>query len=402
MKPPKSRHIFAGGLEIRLNADGSLPEWIQIAPYGDHPTRDKKAIQVFNAEAAEQIIAWFNFWPARIARFARLNAIKIYVGHPDFAPLEWPERTVLGSVIELNADAAGLNAKVTWEPGAIEHITKHKYPSSAWDVEINADGTETPVMLWSVGMWHKPNIKTVAPVINACAECESEDPPGSGAENETQTETETEHTMLKELKDALIKAGLIKEDDSDDVALAAIGSAIQAAVWKREDEARREKEAGEVRIAINAAAETKPEELTGLLVQRFNAATAEIGTLNQRITDHEAWRAARINAVVSKAIEMSLITKADEAETVTQLNADFDTTLAGLLQRKTQLNSSRLNLGREKPGVVSFAAMTTQINAAVEDLMEKEEIGYNEAWNLVKADPKYADYLKGSAAESSD
>jgi phage I-like protein len=78
--------------------------------------------------------------------------VKVWVGHPDFAPNEWPERIELGSITELMIDDNGLNARVEWNAEAMEHVTKHKFPSVAWDCDVNGDGTETPAMLWSVGM----------------------------------------------------------------------------------------------------------------------------------------------------------------------------------------------------------------------------------------------------------
>jgi hypothetical protein len=165
-KAPEHGFIFAPGQAIEINTD-ALPEVIQIAPFGRWPTRDKKAVQVFNAESADQILSWFNFFPRRLARLARINSVKVWVGHPDFAPAEWPERIELGSITELMVDEHGLNARVEWNAEAMEHVTKHKFPSVAWDCDVNDDGTETPAMLWSVGMWHRPNIKSVQPVINA-------------------------------------------------------------------------------------------------------------------------------------------------------------------------------------------------------------------------------------------
>ena len=172
-KAPEHGLVFAPGLAIELNADDTLPEWIKLAPFGEHPTRDKQAVQVFNAESAAQIISWFNFFPRKLARLANINSVKVWVGHPDFAPEQWPERIDLGSITELKHDETDMWGKVRWNAGAIDHVRKHKFPSVAWDCEVNGDGTETPAFLWSVGMWHRPNIKSVEAVINAST---AEDP----------------------------------------------------------------------------------------------------------------------------------------------------------------------------------------------------------------------------------
>ena len=386
-KAPEHGVIFAPGVELRLNADGALPEWIQLAPFGSHPTRDKSAVQVFNSEAAQQVISWFNFFPRRIARLANLNAIKVWVGHPDFAPTEWPERIDLGSVVELNADEHGLNGRVRWNAGALDHVKKHKFPSVAWDCDVHGDGTETPAMLWSVGMWHKPNIKTVQPVINCL--CESGDDP------EKETQIEPEEPMLKSIMSALISAGIVKENDDENAVVGAIGSLIQSLAWKRDEQAREAQRVAQVRTALNAIADvsTVPDEaLTGETLTRLNAViaerdahAAEVARLNAQV---ETERTARVNAVIAHVIETGRATKADEETLRNQLNGAPDTAVEALLARPVQLNCKGLSIGGSKPALMEASERATRLNAWLSEYQDKHGCDYAAAWAASEADEK--------------
>lgn len=374
-KAPDHGLIFAPGVEIQINAEGALPEWIQLAPFGRHPTRDKLAVQVFNAESADQVISWFNFWPRKIARLANINAICVWVGHPDFAPEQWPERIELGKVLELNADEHGLNGRIGWHKDAMDYVSKHKFPSVAWDCEVNGDGTETPAMLWSVGMWHKPNIKTVQAVINACACEENEEP---------QTE---EEPMLNSILTSLRNAGIVKEGDDENTVVASIGSMIQSLAWKREETARQEKVAGQIRTALNASVDTHemPDEaLPDLMVQRFNAAQTELADARAALELH---RVERINGVITLGIETGRITKAESEDFRVQLNADLDKGTTAILERRVRLNSASLSLGGSKPAVVEAHERTTRLNAWIDSHMQEKGCDRHAAWEASKTDP---------------
>lgn len=396
-KAPEHGFIFSPGQAIQINAD-ALPEVIQIAPFGRWPTRDKKAVQVFNAESAEQILSWFNFFPRRLARLARINSVKVWVGHPDFAPAEWPERIELGSITELMIDEQGLNARVEWNAEAMQHVCKHKFPSVAWDCEVNADGTETPAMLWSVGMWHRPNIKSVQPVINA---------EGYDDESDKEKDPETtnqEQPMLKNIMAALVAAGIVKDSDDENTILGAIGSMIQSLAWKREEMKRQSDMAAQMRTALNAVAdvadvtdEALPEVLgsqLSALSSQLNAATAErdthaatIAELNARIS---TLTADRITQVVERAIETGRATKADEDKLVSELNADFEGALGRLTAQSVQLNTKPLKLGGMKPGVMDYQQRSARFNAEVNRRMDEEHLSYDAAFNAVKADAKFS------------
>jgi hypothetical protein len=403
-KAPEHGLVFAPGIAIELNADNTLPEWIKLAPFGEHPTRDKKAVQVFNAESADQIISWFNFFPRKLARLANINSVKVWVGHPDFAPKEWPERIDLGSVTELKHDDADLWGKVRWNAGALEHVTKHKFPSVAWDCEVNGDGTETPAFLWSVGMWHKPNIKSVEAVING-----AEDMP------DPVNPEPNKDTMLNKIMEALKAAGIVKEDDAEETILAAIGSLIQSIAYRREETVRQKAVADTMRVALNAVAdvaELPDDGLPDAVVAQLNAVISErdaqavtIAELNSRISTLSA---ERVVSAVAHAIATGRATKADEDRLTAELNADFDGTLCKLSAQRVQLSSQRLNLGRNKAAIATEQDRAAQLNSWVEDYQIRLNCDYATAWNASKTDEKMAvihaameaaDKARGTAAE---
>ena len=403
-KAPEHGFIFAPGQAIEINTD-ALPDVIQIAPFGRWPTRDKKAVQVFNAESAEQILSWFNFFPRRLARLARINSVKVWVGHPDFAPAEWPERIELGSITELMVDEHGLNARVEWNAEAMEHVTKHKFPSVAWDCDVNDDGTETPAMLWSVGMWHRPNIKSVQPVINA--EGYEEESPEIEEPETKDSDPEQEKPMLKKILAALIEAGIVKESDGEDTVIGQIGSMIQSLAWKREETARQATMAAQMRTALNAVADVAelpdaalPEQtltqLNAVIAERDTQA-ATIAELNARVIDLNA---ARITEVINRAIETGRATKADEDSLRTQLNAAPDTAIEELLARPVQLNCKPLDIAGKKVAVMDYQKRASRFNAEVERVMTEEGKDYTTAFNLVQKDGAFAPLLESQTPEN--
>ena len=403
-KAPEHGFIFAPGQAIEINTD-ALPEVIQIAPFGRWPTRDKKAVQVFNAESADQILSWFNFFPRRLARLARINSVKVWVGHPDFAPAEWPERIELGSITELMVDEHGLNARVEWNAEAMEHVTKHKFPSVAWDCDVNDDGTETPAMLWSVGMWHRPNIKSVQPVINA--EGYEDESPEIEEPETKDSEPKQEKPMLKKILAALIEAGIVKESDGEDLVIGQIGSMIQSLAWKREETARQATMAAQMRTALNAVADVAEQPDAALPEQtltQLNAVIAErdtqaatIAELNARVIDLNA---ARITEVIYRAIETGRATKADEDSLRTQLNAAPDTAIEELLARPVQLNCKPLDIGGKKVAVMDYQKRASRFNAEVERVMTEEGKDYTTAFNLVQKDGAFAPLLESQTPEN--
>lgn len=381
------QRVFASGLRTHINAE--LPEWIQLAPYGEWPTSERnadgtpEAVQVFGKDDAEALVKRFNAWHRRLSRLARINSCKVYVGHPDFAPDIWPKRVELGDVLELSADDKGLNGRMRWNTDAQALLKKNPFPSVAWDTEDQSAGRERPVMLWSVGMTSRPNIKGVKSAINACAEDATE----------TETETETEPPMIQKIKDALCAAGLCNADDSNDVIQTHVGQMIanigQKKQWDAQEKARAEK----MKTALNCEVSDVDAGIEAAL-GRINALSAEKTTLEERVnaitSERDTARQARCNAVLDRLVETGRITKAEadatgEGAIITRLNADPDKVLAELLQKPCRLNTQGVNVGRNKEAIMDAAERRARINAWTEDYMAKNKVGYDDAFKAAEA-----------------
>jgi hypothetical protein len=385
--------IFSPGLKTAINATADdLPEWIQLAPYGEWPTSERgadgkpEAVQIFTREDAAAIVKRFNAWHLRLARLARINSCKMYVGHPDFAPDIWPVRTELADVTALQDDDHGINGRMRWNADVIGTVRKNCYPSVAWDTEVISEGKERPVMLWSVGMTSRPNIKGVKSAINALPEDKPEPEPTPQPEN----------TMLTKIKKALVDAGLGKDDDSDDLIQTHIGELIaqmgRNRVWAAQEKARQEK----FKTALNADI-TDVDAAIEATLTRINAGAAEVTTLNERInaltTERDAARTARINAEIDRLIETGRLTKAEAdaegADSVSaRLNADTDKTLKELNAVPSRLNTEGLKIGGQKPAIMDARDRMTRINAWTDEYMSKKGVGYDEAYKAAEADPE--------------
>jgi DNA-binding TFAR19-related protein (PDSD5 family) len=369
---PKSNLLFASGVAVALNADTTLPEWIQLAPYGHHPSRDKKSVQVFNAEAAQQVIQWFNFFPRRLGRLMGLNACPVWVGHPDFAPETWPDRRQLGNVQELEAKEDGLYGRITWNADAATIINAegHKFPSVAWDCDQGENNELHPAMLWSVGMWAKPNIKSVQPVINAEGYDDEEEDDDDKKNDDVTKPDPSNPSSLDKILAAFRDAGLIKPEDSEDTLLASVGNMISSLAYAREEKARRASEAATLRTAINAADDTPEESLLPTALEQLTNLRSQLTELN----------AARVEDALTWLIETGRVTKADESTVKTQLNADFASTIASLKDKKIQLNSQPLKVGGHKPDVMASHARAAKLADWIANHMAQTNCDYDTAW----------------------
>ena len=381
---PKLPLLFAAGTAAVINAEDPLPEWIQLAPLGEWPTRDRKNVQVFNAEACAQMVQWFDFWPRRVARLMGVNAVPVWVGHPDFDPKTWPERKQVGHVAKLEARDDGLWGNVIWNANADEALRKegHKFPSVAVDCDDAGDGKLNPVMLMSVGMWHKPNIKSVQSVVNAQAETEDDQD-----EKNDETQTNAETAMLNKLLTALREAGIIKEGDDEDSVLVQIGSLKETLEYYREDKARMKARADKMRTAMNAGEEIEDADLDDAVITALNAERDRASALEGEVTQ---LRTAVHDTEINAAIETGRITEADRADWLTQLNAAEDSTpvLERLRALKLQLNTASIGaLGRNKPALTAVQRQTA-LNAWVNDYMAAKGCDYDQAWAASKVDPE--------------
>lgn len=380
----KPRLIFAPAVAIALNAD-ALPEWIQLAPYGEHLTRDKKRTQVFNAESAAQVVSWFDFWPRKIGRLMGINACPVWVGHPDFDPQTWPQRRQVGAVKELNAREDGLWGKIEWNADAEKALREdgHKFPSVAWDCdesEVNAEQI-TPVMLWSVGMWHKPNIKSVQSVINA--EMEGDDYEDEDEDEDEDKGKDKPGGLIENIKALLKKDGIMKDTDSDNDVLSAIGSLLSSLAYSRQDKVRREEEVARLRTALNATDDAAEQVIIEAVITELNAARSSLTDAMTQITEINA---ARVQEAVERLIETGRITKAESEAVTTELNADFSAALSKRLAAPVQLSSKPIQLNAAKPAVMEAHERRQKLLEWVERRMSETNCSYDEAWSASKAD----------------
>lgn len=402
------QRIFASGLKTQINAE--LPEWIQLVPYGEWPTSERdengkpEGVQVFTREDAAALVKRFNAWHRRLGRLARINSCKAYVGHPDFAPDIWPKRVELGDVMELSDDDKGLNGRMRWNGDAEEQLKKNPYPSVAWDTDVYEPGRERPVMLWSVGMTSRPNIKGVKSAINACA-CEDPEP-----EPEPKP-------MINKIKAALVKAGLAKDEDDDDVIQTHVGHMIAQMGQNKQYEKQEAARAQKLKVALNSEFPTVDEGIEASIT-RINAVSSEATDLKARVDtltrERDEARKARVNAVLDRLVETGRISKAEadatgEGSVQARLNADPDKALTDLLEKPCRLNTNGLNLGGAKNAMMEAHERTARINAWCENYMARKNCSWDAAWQASKQDAetgpihaamKQADEARTAAAKA--
>ena len=389
------QRIFASGLKTHINAD--LPEWIQLAPYGEWPTSERnadgkpEAVQIFTREDGKELVKRFNAWHRRLARLARMNSCKAYVGHPDFAPDIWPKRVELGDVVELSDDEHGVNGRMRWNSDVGDDLKKNPFPSVAWDTEELGEGKERPVMLWSVGMTSKPNIKGVKSAINAA--------PDATPENDPEPEpTNKPPHMINKIKKALVSAGLAKDDDDDDLIQQHVGNMIaqmgQQKQWAAQEKAR----ADRFKTALNAEFPDVDAGIEASLT-RLNDATTQATSLTGRInaltTERDAVQKSRLNTALDYLVETGRLTKAESedagAEGVrARLNADFEKVLTELRAKPARLNTRTLDLREAKPVVYEAHERSTRLNAWCEAHMQAKNCSWDAAGEASKKDKETA------------
>lgn len=362
---PKNLIVHTTGLQV--NATGALPEWIQLAPYGEHPTRDRASVQVFNAAIAEQLVNAFHGIFAKITRVIGLNTVPIWKGHPDFAPTEWPEKIRLGSITDLAAREDGLWGKAEWNAEAEREIkeNRHRFASSAWDVEELSPGKIQPVILWSVGMWHQPNIKSVLPVVNAGTE-EDDTEAEKKSDKEKETKPEPTKPMNPELIKALIEAGLIKEGADEAAANTALMGLLKDIAKAGEDKKKAEEEAAGLKLEVEK----------------------KDGEAEEMKSQINALRTKAAEFAIKSAIETGRITEAEKAGAQIEINADFETYLEKLGMLVPKLNTSPIHLNRSREAVLNAAQRTTIITDWVNAHMAEKQVDYNTAFNAAKTAPE--------------
>lgn len=375
--------LFAIGRRIEVNAAES--PWIPIAPAGRFKTSDGKFVQVLNSEAFQTVVDWFQSIGSKLKRVLGIDSVPVFLGHPDFAPDKWPQRKQLGTVTALKEIGSDLCAQIAWNAEGRQVIAegKHIYPSAAWDCEQLGDATEiTPAVLWSVGLWHKPNIKEVAPILSINASPEPEPEP-------TNTTT-----MLDQLKQWLISLGLLTADSADNEE--EMQTAFNAAMTAHGDMKKQ--------LADNITAMNADKAKIGQLestVTTVNAQLDERSTINASlIQERDKARGALIQATADLALTRGVITKAEKDGVITALNANFDAESKRLEALKPKLpTGSPLKLGAAREKLASVNKAQTAINAWCHEQggsfaeafrKSKDEPSLKEAWQTINEADKPA------------
>ncbi len=372
-----------------LNAEAA-PVWIELAPFGAHPTRDGGAVQLLDADSAAELVSYFNFWPRRIARLMEINACPVWLGHPDFAPEIWPDKLRLGSVVELAVKNNALHGRIEWNADGLELLAtrEHRFPSVAWECETLAPGKRRPFMLWSVGVWKSPNIKNTAPIINADTSPETQHP--------------TPDTMKDKLLALLVKLGLLAETpDNEETALAELETTL----------ASNAKAVEELSIAngMLAAIADAAKPLLALLgldaaasvPDAIAAAVAKLAETtsgaDELKTEINALKASRVELALATALQTGAITKAQTPDVRTKLNANFETALAEINAATPRLNMESLKLPHGARSAAHDAReRRVEINAWIDEKMSKTGLAHADVFKLAKAE--FPEHFKKAVA----
>jgi hypothetical protein len=279
----------------------------------------------------------------------------------------------------------GLEAQLAYnaEGEAVKAAGKHVYPSVSVECEADEAGRIHPKLLWSVGLWHRPNIPSVDSIVTVnAAEDEAESDAGTlarkdsesdGLKPELQTQTQPENTMLSKLKEMLIKLGLLPQDAAEDE------ETISPALGELETSYN----AMKAQLADLDAAKKKAEEDKTTAEASVTAANAkheaDVTALNAELVK---LRTQRAEHAADGLMASGHITSAERAATVTALNVaeGFDTELAKLQAAGPIVKSGGLNLGNKRDAITTTNAAT---NFLVTWCQEKGG-DYNTAWNASK------------------
>lgn len=379
-----------------INADEIAPAWVLLAPFGEHPSRDGKRVQVLDAESAAELVAAFNFWPRRVARLMEINTVPVWLGHPDFAPHEWPEKIQLGHVAEIAARDGALWGRVEWNAKGLEVLSarEHRFPSVAWEVVYNGTQRGTPINLWSVGIWRAPNIRSTPPIVAAEINSEQE------ANNEPEPDT-----MKDKLHALLVKLGLIEEKPADEsAALAELETTLASNAEAAAKVATMQESADAIAAALAPVKEALKIEGDAAPLDIINAAAAALtekaSEADEMETELNALRDYRVDTELAAALASGALTKAQlpAARAKLAAAADFKAALAEINAQAPRLNMRSLTLPtRARNAVMDARERRAEINAWTEAKMKSDGITYDAAVKLAKAE--FPDHFKRASKE---
>jgi hypothetical protein len=344
--------------------DGEDTGWLKVSPFGTFPGSKPSRPQIFTEAESNAIVAEFNSLRGRLGRLFR--GAPVFIGHPDQNPDLYTDHRRLGKIITLQTRADGLWAEVEWNALGRENLQEGYwvYPSPRWDAPAGR-AEFRPDRLLSIGLTNTPRIPTSEPVTN------SEEAPSTKhqAPNEDQDQTTTTDMDRKVITEKLglpvtaTDEEILAKLDSLTAQMETAEAATQAAV----NEATAEK-AEKENLACSLAAETA----------RATALAADL----------QASREAHANALLDAAQAAGRITPADRPAWLPRLTGENREAEANNLAAiKPVLNTSALDIDRNRGAVTDEKARRETIANAVSEIMTKKGVTYHEAWNLAKRDP---------------
>lgn len=284
-----------GEATFRVQDGGSF-----LIPYGEYP--HQKGLQIFDREAAEQIVANHTGLLAKMKRLVGAGELPVYIGHPDIPGSTDTDKRAYAWIAEMAVENDGLRLTPRWTAAGEEMIEggHFRFYSPTWYLARQRTGSGyRPVQLKSVGLTNNPNI------------------PVPALANEDAPEPEIE-TMNPEL----LKALGLPEDATLEDALAAI-AALQEPPAEEEPPAQEEPPPAE-----QPPMEEPPEEEE----EAENELQAERDALRARVIDFE---------VAAALADGRIITANEATEREALANAgDFEAAIDALKQRAPQLKTA--------------------------------------------------------------
>lgn len=351
--PENAQKRFCNGIETFCNAiafeyGGERSGKYLISPFGDFPARG--FIQRVDAVAANNLKRNCNRVWSRIKNTFG-NACPVYYEHPDGEDFKEipsdPDKTPYGKVRSLEILKDGIYANIEWLAG-FEELPRHLQISPRWNADMIGDKIGRPARLISLGLTRNPNIKDTSFV------------------NSTQTK---EAYMDKEI---LALLGYSEEE-------------CQKIIDKTEDAP------ADVFERIKNALKEWSASVSKIEAAQTEAAEAKTALENSR-AEFKAEREARAKLIVANAVKSGKITQAQSDATAEILanSADFDAEAKKLEEQKPAVKTSPLTDGIEagEKKKISDANKAREEIAKLVAGKQTSGMGYQEAWNAVKAENK--------------